>query len=112
MLFLILAALTLQVIILVSVNAAAFSGPNAGRLSALVWLTVAVTLITCVLYILAFLHLSRLSPGLLLFVLSLLGSGFQLSAVATRTFSARQIRFGAWVVLLNLLVFYLLNTLA
>ncbi len=112
MFFLILAALTLQLIVLVSVSAAALAGPNAGRLSALIWLTVAVTLITCVVYILAFLHLSRLSPGLLPFVLSLLGSGFQLSAVATRNFSARQIRFGAWVVLLSLLVFYVLNTLS
>lgn len=109
---LVVAALLLQLVVLISVGGAARAGTAPRRLSALILLAVAVTVVVSVIYILALWHLSRLSPGLLPFGLSLLGAGLQLSAVTSGSFMPRQIRLGAWVVMLSLLVFYVFNTLS
>ena len=110
--FLVNFAILLQVAVLLWVGRVSLPGPNERRLITLIWAALLLTCVVSVLYILIFLHLPRLSPGLLLFVLSLLGAGFQLAALATRSLDTRQIRLGAWVVLVCFVVFYLLNTLS
>lgn len=109
---LVVAALLLQLVVLISVGGAARANAAPRRLTALVLLAVGVTFVVCVVYILALWHLSRLSPGLLPFGLGLLGAGLQLSALTSGTFLPRQLRSGAWMVMLSLLVFYVFNTLS
>ena len=108
--FLVIAAVVLQVVVLLSLSPDALTGPTAKRLTILTWLSAAVTVVVAVIYILIFLQLSRLSPGLLLFAAALLGAGLQLAGLSERR--AAQIRLGAWVVLACLVVFYVLNTLS
>lgn len=108
--FLVILTIVLQVSVLVWVKPSTLMGEQMTRLLILIWVAIVLTVALSAFYIVAFLHLPRLSPGLILFVLSLLGAGFQLSAVATRTYGVRSIRLGAWVVLGCFLVFYLLNT--
>ena len=109
---LVVAALLLQLVVLISVGSAAKSDTAPRRLNALVLLAVLVTFVVSVIYILALWHLSRLSPGLLPFGLGLLGAGVQLSAVTSGQFLPRQLRLGAWMVMFGLLVFYIFNTLS
>ena len=110
--FFVILVILLQVAVLLWVNRYTLPGPNERRLIALLWVAIVLSVAVSVLYVLALLHLPSLSPGLVLFVLSLLGAGFQLSAVATGTFAIRMIRLGAWVVLVCFLVFYVLGTLS
>ncbi|AZI42333.1 hypothetical protein EHF33_05860 [Deinococcus psychrotolerans] len=108
--FLVILTIVLQVSVLVWVNRSSLTGEQMTRSLILIWVALILTVALSAFYIVAFLHLPRLSPGLILFVLSLLGAGFQLSAMATRTYSARPIRLGAGIVVGCFLIFYLLNT--
>lgn len=108
--FLVIFTILLQLGVLLWVKHSTLLGEQIGRLSLLIWGAIVMTILISAFYVVALLHLPRFSPGLLLFVVSLLGAGFQLAAVATRTYSARQIRLGAWLVMVCLVLFYVLNT--
>ena len=108
--YLIIFTILLQLSVLLWVRQSSLPGPNMGRLLALIWAALILTVVVCVIYVLALLHLPRLSPGLLLFWAGLLGAGLQLAALATRSFGTRQIRLGAYMAMVGLVLFYFLNT--
>ncbi|WP_420596703.1 hypothetical protein [Deinococcus sp.] len=108
--YLIIVTILLQLSVLLWVRQASLPGLNRGRLLALIWAALTLTVVVCIIYVLALLHLPRLSPGLLLFWAGLLGAGLQLAALATHSYNTRQIRLGAYTVMVSLVLFYFLNT--